>query len=501
MNFNKDLKKVMILYPEVEVQSSDDYVHLINIHNIVESAFDEVDESLIKEAFNSRNSIPLKNPNDYFYLVFKSASNNNHIKKFAYPLMFGLDETPEEFDIEKWGGLVHKIYDAVYSGDMNLQNAIDYYAGSLDEKSGEDDSFKKWLKYYQDGEHLKYSEEDDDIKKEAFQFPLSAPGFYPPENGLQLKEPAFDESKEKAKKKMEYSEWKSKLYAAIRRIDKLLRQSEDHIDTDVHRDLADLLHSFDQEVRGLRHEVTASDLAYKYANKFKKRGFSSGSDVLRKYSQEAAPEAEEMLPDDFSPELENREDVPEPADIPIEGPTEPVAEAPVGPEGSLEKALSGESGARAGEYEALAGEISLHDAVIKLEEIAGRLADRRTIRLLAEFDIMLDKIGIAPMFPELAEAQSKLIDGYSYALTRVTKMLGMLSSGKSLVEISDAKTKDLTSRTMKEVNKTLEPEPEAEERGTAKIQEGLEAPQEEATIPAAPAAEPEAAPGPEELIG
>jgi hypothetical protein len=135
-------------------------------------------------------------------------------------------------------------------------------------------------------------------------------------------------------------------------------------------------------------------------------------------------------------------------------------------------------------HEALAGDIGLHDAVLKLEEIAGRLADRRTIRLLAEFDIMLDKIGIAPMFPELAEAQSKLIDAYSYALTRVTKMLGMLSSGKSLVEISDSRKKELSGKTMKEVEKSMEGEPEEKERGTPAIQEGIE---EVAPAPAPPA--------------
>ena len=86
------------------------------------------------------------------------------------------------------------------------------------------------------------------------------------------------------------------------------------------------------------------------------------------------------------------------------------------------------------EYEVLAGNISLEDAAKKLDEVAGMLADRRIIRQLAEFDIMLDKIGIASMFPELAESQSKLIDAFSYALTRVTKMMGQLSNAKSLLE-------------------------------------------------------------------
>jgi hypothetical protein len=78
----------------------------------------------------------------------------------------------------------------------------------------------------------------------------------------------------------------------------------------------------------------------------------------------------------------------------------------------------------------------MDDAAKKLEVIAGTLSDRRVIRYLAEFDIMLDKLGIASLFPELAEAQSKLIESYSYALTRVTKMLGMLSNNKAIMELA-----------------------------------------------------------------
>jgi hypothetical protein len=89
--------------------------------------------------------------------------------------------------------------------------------------------------------------------------------------------------------------------------------------------------------------------------------------------------------------------------------------------------------------EILSGDVSIDDASKKLEQIAGTLADRRVIRYLAEFDIMLDKVGIASMFPELAEAQSKLIESYSYALTRVTKMLGMLSNNRVIMELSNQK--------------------------------------------------------------
>jgi len=343
MNFKQDLKKVMILYPEAEVQSSEDYRDLVNIHNIVEATFgDNFDPKLVLTSFNGKNKLQPKTANDYYYLIFKSAMDNKGIQKFAYPMMFGPQEVVNEFDIDKWAGLVHEIYDAVNSGDMNLNSAIDYYSATLSSKTSEDENFKKWIKYFQDGEHLKYSTEDEDnLKKEGFQFPLSGPGTYAPDSAFAPKDQESLERFKKKEQQGDYMEWRSKLYSAIRRIDKLLRQSDDYIDQDTHRDLADLLHHFDQELRSLRHPVTAADLSYRYANQFKKAGFSKGYDELIKYAQE-------MAPSELDP-LENREDVPEPATV--ESVSEQSADEDGVDEEALSRALSGGSQAEEGEYE------------------------------------------------------------------------------------------------------------------------------------------------------
>lgn len=482
MNFDKDLKKVMILYPEANVQGRDDYRELINIHNVAESAFkDKLDYKIVIAAFDSRKESTLKNANDYYYLLFKAAVSNKGLTKLAYPAMLQNEDIKAEFDIDKWAGLVYKIYDAVNSGSMNVTSAIDYYAKTLDSETSEDENFKRWVSYFQRGDHMKYnSEEEPKLKKDAFQFPLSGPGGYAPDNAtLPADFRAFKRDKEIAKappkpdQKSEYLDWRSKLYSAIRRIDKLLRQSDNFVDQDTNRDLAELLHHFDQEVRNLKHQVTAADLSYKYANKFMKAGSVVVHDQLMKYAQDMTPEAN--APDELSPELENREDVPEPAE-------ESSADKQLDQD-SLTKAFSGRQETEGSKL--MGDNISLNDAVVKLEEVAGRLSDRRTIRMLAEFDIMLDNIGVASMFPELAEAQSKLIDGYSYALTRVTRMLGMLASGKSLVEISDAKKKDLTDKTRREVDKVFEGGDEQSERGAPAIQKGLD----EAEEPVAPSPE------------
>lgn len=230
---------------------------------------------------------------------------------------------------------------------------------------------------------------------------------------------------------------------------------------EVHADLADLLHAFDMEVRKVRMASTASDMTKRAALAFKAKGLNNYANELYSLAQEApiAPEIDptpdDMIGDPISDENEIEEDFS----------NNQTSNSPIG------TALQSGPGPKPGEYEALSGTITLETASKKLEEIAGRLADRRVVRLLAEFDIMLDQLGVAPMFPELAEAQSKLIDAYSYAITRVTKMLGMLSSGKNIAEISGAKEQEIQKSIDKEVSKTFNPEKETEPKGTPAINE------------------------------
>lgn len=517
MSYTKDLKKVMILYPDLEINSSDDYRELVNIHNTAESIFGNRSVPIVTKAYENRSSLKkFSSSNDYYYLLFLTLSKDpsfKKIKKFAYPNQLDGNEISNEFDIDKWASLVHKIYDAVKSGHMDMESAIDYYADTLNTKVGEDLNFKKWIKYYQSGEHLKYSK-NKAISKTAFQFSLGPPAdpyatnsygipsvFQKAEESLKEveKNPPDANPDASEEKKLNYRNWKEKLNTAIRRIDRLIRQGDEHIDNELQSQLAALLFDFDQAVRGLKYQTTASDIASNYANKFKKLGFMGGYNELRKYAQQAdapAPSVESDAP--AAPAA-----APAEATTPAAEPgTEQAAEGAEEPQDSktpLEKALEPVTEKKEGEYESLAGNVTLTDAIAKLEDIASRLSDRRTIRLLAEFDIILDKIGIAPMFPELAEAQSKLIDAYSYALVRVTKMLGMLSSGKSVMEISDVKKKELINKTMKEVNKSIEgaeatPEDEGSpERGTESIQEGI---QKQKQAPAEPETPAETAPQP-----
>ena len=432
-----------------------------------------IPEDHIVKVFSS-NYKNINNINDAYYYIVKS--KHSGLKKSAYINSHHnhYDLIEEEFDIQKWADLVHKIHDAVIKGDMTKDNAVDYYSNYLDIEKDEDVSFKKWFKYYSDGDHLKYSSAKEvKMKKESIYIsdlgqgnsPYSAGGsssYLNKSTGFNMPGDSFgdstlpeslvgkksvkqnDASDEMAEKKLsdeEFGKWKSKLHAACRRIDKLLRNDK-YLDSEKYMSLAELLMNLSSNVQGLKLATSASDATYRAANTLNKFGHNLEADILKKVAQEVpmpegAPAAPPMggavPPTPAAPEAVPGAEQPE-APAPEGGGIRDVMEATGDAEPASLKDIDPIPGARPNEYEELAGDISLDDAALKLDEVAGMLSDRRIIRLLAEFDIMLDKIGIASMFPELAESQSKLIDAFSYALTRVTKMMGQLSNAKTIID-------------------------------------------------------------------
>jgi len=392
----------------------------------------------IAAAIASKNT-NLLSTNDIYYYIIKEKLNMKSIKKIAYPNSSGhySEEIHDEYNIDKWAGLVHKIYSAVESGDMILSNAIDYYGNTLGNETGESDNFKRWMKYYGEGNHLKYSEESHEMKKNAvYGMSLLGSGEY--ERPSTYHE-SVESGKTEGKSKKDFLCWKNKLHAAIRRIDKLMRSS--HMERESYRDMAEMLLNLSDKIIKLS-PVTAADLTYRAANTLTKIGRNNDAQTLIKIAQEIPAQAD-------APAVQQQ-----PQEIPAENQEQgqQVAAEKSSTEQRAEDVGLGTADSsepvplqkietpdpRPGEYDKVLGDINLDDASEKLDEVAGMLADRRIIRLLAEFDIMLDKLGVASMFPELAESQSKLIDGYSYALTRVTKMMGQLSNAKSFVDSGDS---------------------------------------------------------------
>jgi hypothetical protein len=419
---------------------------------------------------------------DALYSLVKEALNMRGIKKVAYPNPgLSSDSLYEEADMNKWLDTVHLIYKECKKGERSPQQIIEFYSNTLDKK--ERKNFSSWLNHHMSGESLKYSsKKEGTMKKESvFQSDLgqgnnpyahdgsgfyfqnrnlgnNMPGdsFYAPQLkredeakddmaiGVERAAPPIDGTDRDRKRKL-----KKDLHAACRRIDRIIRE-EGFCSQEEYLEIAKLLLELSSLVRSVKLASTIDDLTYRYARKIEKLGHKKYANRFLKLAQQTGPEAEPDAPPPPVPDGAT-EDVPMPQLDPASPDDGRAQEADSGP--SKQEVESGVSvpepdsvepvklkditpipGPSSDEYSILAGEISLEDAAVKLDEVAGMLADRRIIRQLAEFDIMLDKIGIASMFPELAESQSKLIDSFSYALTRVTKMMGQLSNAKSLLQ-------------------------------------------------------------------
>lgn len=416
----------------------------------------------------------LKDFNDAYYWTLVNLIESKKLKKVAYPNNIGGMDLAPEYDLKKWLDLVYTIYLEFKKTGESVLNLVEKYAEKLDKSTQEDTNFKIWFKFYYNGENLKYAFRNNNMKKQALYTGNlgQTPGLYG-HSTYDLPGSSFNSAANKAEVDAEMElvstnsesdnlkAWKARVNTACRRIDKLLRES-DHLSPDEFLELSQLLLTFSHKIRGVKLLSTAQDLTYQFSNTLKKYAknksstslIKNASDILIKTAQEAEQPAgtTPTTPAAETPAAEAPAAETPAAETPAAETPAAEAPAPKTPEQALRDKIPGPDevepaelkditpipGPKKGEYDDFIGDIKLDDAASKLDEVAGMLSDRRIIRLLAEFDIMLDKIGIAAMFPELAEAQSKLIDGYSYALTRVTKMMGQLANARMLLQAQDS---------------------------------------------------------------
>jgi len=413
---------------------------------------------------------------EVLYKIVKSQLGESSIRKVAYPNPgLSADSIQEEVNLGHWLDIVRRIYVDCRSGKRTKNNALKFYSNTLPKEERE--NFLNWMRYYMSGDNLKYSKKEDVyMKKESvFQSDLGqgsnpyahdGSGFYfqnrnlgnniPGDSfhsseGLRLKENEAEDGATRKSPGSDKSDRRRKLkrdlHAACRRIDKVIRE-EGFCSEEEYLEIAKLLLELSTVIKKVKLASTMNDLTHRYAKKIEKIGHKRYADGLIKMAQEVMPPEQAPAPPVAAGEpnpVEEAGAAPEAAEAEPDGPSQQEVESGVSvPEPddvtpAKLRDIEPIPGPKDGEYEALAGNINLEDAAKKLDEVAGMLADRRIIRQLAEFDIMLDKIGIASMFPELAESQSKLIDAFSYALTRVTKMMGQLSNAKSLLEAGEGR--------------------------------------------------------------
>lgn len=156
--------------------------------------------------------------------------------------------------------------------------------------------------------------------------------------------------------------------------------------------------------------------------------------------------------------------------------------------------------------------LTISDVVNKLEELAKIFKVREVPRQLAMIDMMLDRLGLASLFPTLAEAMNKSLDSNQYIASRIDDILSRLrgtlhtkhidlttetvsdspeaQQAKKKLENDDAKEKERKKMRKEQEQADFDQgtSPEAEVKPEIEVEEDLSAPAKlTSQMPAAPA--------------
>lgn len=368
-------------------------------------------------------------------------------------------EIDDPYDLDKWNYIAKIItYDSQRLGDIK---ALDYHSFVNFEDEKELEKFRMW---YKTKKKASGDTMDKITKKAREQYGINSTNIYGTNTGSSFDSDDYSVSMaDQMRRSNEYekrygqipqretpediaskrkTELSNRMSKYLTLMQKNLLSSED-IDLDTFNKALEAIKELTIITKRIKTAEMGIDLMYRTSSQLNRYGLKKHASGLRKFAQQqeeelqAAPPPVEAAPDSNQVQVQNSETL-----------QQETQQAPLSEGDQMGQALESTQDAQPvplseiqtpgpseGEYDKIIDEdIGMSDAAGKLEDVAGMLADRRVIRYLAEFDIMLDKLGIASMFPELAESQSKLIDAYSYALTRVSKMMGQLTSAAEILE-------------------------------------------------------------------
>ena len=421
------------------VQNAEDLQRYIGAQNIIPFFSDKLKIRLTDEDIGAicrgvveQQINEMKNVGE---LVFKYIDQK---RKRAYPMVryWGAPILKKQ-NMEEWINKLSFINRDVARG-IDRHKAIDHYTSDM--SSYEKGMFEQWVKYYEDGDYMKYSE--NRIEKRAnIEDPSYLQMLNDAFNARQTQEAKDKEVRERRqeatqKRKMLKKKMRSRLRSLYKLLDAYIEEMESD-DTQYQDDgaLGDIAkddsktQKFVENMKKIKdslqnlsfnidsHVASYSvDGIYKTANMAKETGFKKFADKLIKVAQEFEGAAKDV---------------------------DRVATEPSVNLAGMKKEFDGE--------ESLAQVKKNSDPLKilqKLEGLSKFLKERSLIRELSEVDIMMSELQMQSYFPELAEAQAKLIDAFSYASSKIESSIAKMRGGleekeKAMQPIPEEPSKDL----------------------------------------------------------
>ena len=463
--------------------------------------------------------------NDYGidYDNFSETLNLENNVKNAYPTNEHYMLVPGQYNLDKWVSALKEIYN-LEKQNVSRHNAINQITDSW--IPVEKFNFLNWLKFYTDGNHLKY-------KKAQINF--NGLPHYLLDINQQQKQPELsnNDNFSKLEKKQIIEKQRHKIISRLDSAEKLLRSEDGNLFAgDELEALIDAIYSLKKKIQVVNklslNNNLYEDMIIRQANILKSHGFDKSASVLYKMSQdtEANESFIQSIQPTSDPALTPMPNIqPQTGGLPNMEPYHaPIAdnESNISP-GISEFLDNLETGAFTPKKEldevekntdnqnvedeviiieaqaqttlnpqnqqkpnsnptsnnvvqntvvndnidtmldSVFKNVTTDDVIKKLEDLSQIFNTREIPRQLALVDIMLNSLGLAQYFPSLSEATEKALDAHNYISIRID---GILSKLKNSLDNSKINLQDhntgISTQDTSEVQSQLENEDQAE---------------------------------------
>lgn len=411
--FDKHIKNMTALNVNTENDCKDYFYIYTHAPRFFEKLYPitaEISEKLCKFAFINRSQYNFSLSHNFTKLAL------DFLTKHSHPNNMGIDTDlaiRAPYNLDKWIETMRYIYDTANTNNLPLDSITKQVTAKWEDD--EKDHFQRWMRYYQEGNYNKYN-----VKTAQFfqskQDEAKVPSLKPVTDLFDSS--IFPKPDPQAEKQQKINDVRKKLLGRFKSVIELLDKYRGVLPEKISDDLLSKMHDLQKTVWKLSLAASMVDSIIRTSNQFNKYGFIEGATELKKIAQEVAAD---KLP---APEG--------PVEIPA-----PNAEIAAEPEAPAQKPEPEEKDIRSPEINIGDVDIGIpdfnsathRDALQKLEEINKVLSERNIVRALAAVDIILGQLGIASYFPKLSEAQSKLLDAFNYAGTRVAETIGQMRGG------------------------------------------------------------------------
>lgn len=338
---------------------------------------------------NKGEDYTLDNLTDYRLLIHKWLCDR--LDKKAHPNIGGMPDRMPQYNIDKWISTLKNIYSSLRAQKISREDAINRHTASWD--VDEKHNFKSWMRYFEEGTPEKYNVKVAQLVKEALgtsELPPLPQSWYV-RNDEERPSISTYKKPEQTEKERSFEQaklLKSKMRSRLRSLKRLVEKYCDVLSSQNLDHVYDEMYALDKSINKLDVYASIEDCIIRSANRMERMGFPEGANFLKTAVE---PEAN-------SKQQEGNEDV-------LQALPPAVPQEPDLPQQA---------------------KVGVDTIINRLAGVSKKLKSRDTIRELASIDILLNDIGLASYFPELTDAQSKLIEAYGYASNKIEAIIAKL---------------------------------------------------------------------------